>query len=97
MWPIVASALIGGLLVARTKPRVSMTRAVVLGPKTGHEWNADKVVGTSVVIISGRGGKVVFRREKGELHPISSSGNPQAVRLILGDFKHERQSSGGSD
>lgn len=101
MFPIIGAAVIGAVLMGRTKPKTRVVKKLVLGPQTGNTYMVEDFEEAGFVVVrSGDGTVAVLMRAYGKVEdePLGASprpmgfrwsrgrGHPQMLRAMAKDF-----------
>jgi hypothetical protein len=63
MYPLIGSALVGALLVTRTKPNTKFTKTSLLGPKSGAKYQVEDFTDAGFIVVQAAdGSRAVFQR-----------------------------------
>ncbi|MGB1276209.1 MAG: hypothetical protein ACPG77_10705 [Nannocystaceae bacterium] len=64
MLPIIGAALVGAVLMGRTKPRTAATRKLLLGPHSGATYQVEDFAQAGFIVVRAADGSVgVFARK----------------------------------
>lgn len=96
MYPLVGSALIGALLVTRTKPQTKFSKTTMLGPKSGAKYQVEDFTDAGFIVVQAADkSRAVFQRKAAS--PAGGRGfawqhgrgNPATLRAIYIDIMGE--------
>ena len=95
LWPILALAGFGFVVAAKSKPKTSLNKMVVLGPRSGETWDAEVFPDAGlVVVMSRRGDKTVasFTKDTATKRYVykQSKGNATLISMMREDFEGEK-------
>lgn len=92
MLPYVIGAIVGAVVMGRTKPKTAMTTFQCLGPRTGIIWTAEVMPGQDVIVLHAPGGDstiALFQKDQHGrfrlLKPLQ--GYQDTVRLMQKDLE----------
>lgn len=88
--PIVLVGL-GAALASRNRPKTTVSKLKAFGPRTGLEYQVEKLPEANVCIVRVRGGYMAMRREDGKWWHLRSKGHPKALKAITVDFDVQRK------
>ena len=96
MYPLIGSALVGALLVTRTKPTTKFVKQNILGPKSGAKYQVEDFTDAGFIVVqSADGSRAIFQRKAAS--PTGGKGfawqhgrgNPASLRAIYIDIMGE--------
>ncbi len=103
LWPILALAGFGFVVASKAKPKTTLNKMVVLGPRSGETWDAEVFPDAGlVVVMSRRGDKTVASFVKVPADPSGSprrtagyvfkqsKGLPLLIAMMREDFEGEK-------
>ncbi len=75
MYPLIASAIVGALLMGRTKPKTKCEKKTMLGPKSGSTYTVEDFTDAGFIVVTSEdGSQGVFVR--------ASTKNPQGRGFV---------------
>lgn len=89
MYITAAAALIGALLVSRTKPKTACKKKVMLGPRSGVTWQVEDFEDAGFIVVRGPGDEVgVFSRARGRPGFVwhHGRGRPEVLKAMHDDL-----------
>jgi len=95
LWPLLAIAGFGFVVASKAKPKTTLNKMVVLGPRSGETWDAEVFPDAGlVVVMSRRGDKTVasFTKDAATKRYTfkQSKGLPTLIAMMREDFEGER-------
>jgi hypothetical protein len=90
MYPLIASAIVGAVLMGRTKPKTKMRSLQMFGPQTGTTYVVEVMPGGSAIVVhDGQGCIAIFQKNVGAagfrlLHPLA--GTREGLIAMNSDF-----------
>lgn len=64
MYPVIGSAIVGALLVTRTKPKTKFSKTTVLGPKSGAKYQVEDFTDAGFIVVQAAdGSRAIFQRK----------------------------------
>jgi hypothetical protein len=91
MYPLIASAIVGAVLMGKTKPKTKMRSLQMFGPRTGSTYVVEVMPGeTAIVVHDNRGCIAIFQKISGGtgfrlLHPLA--GTREGLLAMNSDFE----------
>lgn len=83
MFPIIGAAIVGAVLMGRTKPKTRVVKKLVLGAKTGNTYEVEDFEDAGFVIVrSPDGSQAVLMRAYGKIEdePLGAPPRPRGFR-----------------
>lgn len=96
LWPILALAGFGFIVASKAKPKTTLNRMVVLGPRSGETWDAEVFPDAGLVVVMSRrqGDKTVasFSRDTTTKRYVFKQGKGSAtlIAMMRDDFEGEK-------
>jgi hypothetical protein len=90
MFPYVFGAIIGAIVMGRTKPKTAMKTLQLLGPRTGIQYTAELMPGENVVVLHAPDNTIsLFQKgEDGRFRLLRAlKGFPQTVKYMQMDLE----------
>ena len=95
IWPLLALAGFGFVVASKAKPKTTLNKMVVLGPRSGETWDAEVFPDAGlVVVMSRRGDHTVasFVKDQTTKRFVykQSKGLPLLIAMMREDFEGEK-------
>lgn len=95
LWPILALAGFGFVVAAKSKPKTTLNKMVVLGPRSGETWDAEVFPDAGLVVVMSRRGdhsaaSFVKNAETKRYVFKQGKGNATLIAMMREDFEGEK-------
>lgn len=95
-WPLLALAGFGFVVSAKSKPKTTLNKLTVLGPRSGETWDAELFPDAGLVVVHSRaprqGTVAAFHKDPATKRFVfrQSRGNPTLIAMMRDDFEGEK-------